>query len=275
MKQHYPQMTFEFDESRKAVWLRMKSEPVPCFTPVLLNSLKDFFNDVRSMHKRSRNLEYRYVIGASGVPGVYNLGGDLQLFMQAIMNRERDILIDYAVNCIDTLYEMISHLQCDGLTTISLVCGDALGGGFEAALAANVLIAEKGSRMGLPEVLFNLFPGMGAYSLLSRRIGCKAAEKMILSGRIYLAEELFEMGIVDILAEKAQGNQAVSDYIAEAERSPNSRLAMQKVVDYCHPLFYRELLDIVSIWVDAALKLTDKDLKTMSYLVKKQRAKFS
>ena len=37
----------------------------------------------------------------------------------------------------------------------------------------DVIIAERGSRMGLPEVLFNLFPGMGAYSLLCRRLdGC-------------------------------------------------------------------------------------------------------
>lgn len=274
MKRQYPQMTFEFDKPHKAIWLRMQPRPIPCFTPVLLDSLKDFFSDVRLMYNASDEMEYCYVIGASGMSGVYNLGGDLQLVMQAVANRSRDILMDYAVSCIDVLYEMVSHLQCDGLTTVSLVCGDALGGGFEAALAANVLIAEKGSRMGLPEVIFNLFPGMGAYSLLSRRIGGRAAEKMILSGRIYPAEELFEMGIVDILAEKGQGKQAVLDYISEAEKSSNSRRAMQKVVDYCHPLPYRELLDIASIWADAALELSGKDIQMMACLVKKQQAKF-
>lgn len=274
MKPYYPQMDFEFDSCNKAIWLYMKSEPVPCFTPVLLDSLKDFFRDVRTMYEQSDKSAFRYVIGASGISGVYNLGGDLSLFMEAIIQRNRETLMNYAVNCIDALYEMISHLHCDSLTTISLVCGDALGGGFEAALAANVLVAERGSKMGLPEVVFNLFPGMGAYSLLSRKIGRKEAEKMIFGGRIYPSEALFEMGIVDILAEKGQGKQAVYDYIAEAEKSYNTRQAIQKVSDYCNPIPYQELLDIVSIWVDAALRLTQKDVHMMSYLIKKQQAKF-
>ena len=46
------------------------------------------------------------------------------------------------------------------LITIALVQGDALGGGFECALSFDVLIAERSAKMGLPEVLFNLFPGM-------------------------------------------------------------------------------------------------------------------
>jgi len=47
------------------------------------------------------------------------------------------------------------------LTTISLAQGDALGGGFEAALSCSVIIAERRARFGFPEVMFNLFPGMG------------------------------------------------------------------------------------------------------------------
>ena len=56
-------------------------------------------------------------------------------------------------------------------TTISLVQGDALGGGFEAALCGDIIIAEKQARFGFPEVLFNLFPGMGAYN------SCSAADR--------------------------------------------------------------------------------------------------
>ena len=95
------------------------------------------------------------------------------------------------------------------MTTISLIQGEALGGGFESALSSNVIIAERRARMGFPEILFNLFPGMGAYSLLSRRLGMKRAEDMIFSGRIYTAEELHEMGVVDLLVEDGTGETAV------------------------------------------------------------------
>ena len=48
------------------------------------------------------------------------------------------------------------------MVTIALVQGDALGGGFECALAHDLIIAERSAKLGLPEVLVNLFPGIGA-----------------------------------------------------------------------------------------------------------------
>ena len=70
-------------------------------------------------------------------------------------------------------------------------------------------------KFGLPEILFNLFPGMGAFSFLSRKIGLTRAQKMILGGRIYSATELHEMGLIDVLADDGRGEDAVRAYIAE------------------------------------------------------------
>jgi hypothetical protein len=52
-----------------------------------------------------------------------------------------------------------------------------------------------------PENLFGLFPGMGAYSLLARRLGAAMAEEMILSARTYTADEMKDAGLVHIVAE--------------------------------------------------------------------------
>jgi DSF synthase len=56
------------------------------------------------------------------------------------------------------MYRRITNFRSPTMTTISLVQGDALGGGFEAALTSDVIIAEESAQMGLPEILFNLFP---------------------------------------------------------------------------------------------------------------------
>jgi DSF synthase len=133
-----------------------------------------------------------------------------------------------------------------------------------------VVIAEKGVKMGLPEVLFNLFPGMGAYSLLSRKVGTSLAEKIILSGKLYTSEELFEMGIIDILAEKGEGEMAVYKYIRAASRYSNSYGAIRKVRDICNKISYDELIEVAKIWVDAAFQLTSKDLRMMQRLVRRQ-----
>jgi DSF synthase len=261
-----------YDEKNKAGWLFMKGEPRPSFTPVLLKNISNYFDIIKTEMDNSNGEKYDYLISGSDVEGVFNLGGDLNLFLQYIKSRNRTGLVEYAKNSIDLVYRNFIHLDT-ALTTITLVQGDALGGGFESAISANVVIAERGVKMGLPETLFNLFPGMGAYSLLSRKIGGSAAEKMILSGQLFLAEELFDVGIVDILAEKGEGEIAVYNYIKSANRSPNTYNMMRKVKDICNQINYQELEDIAMIWVDAALKLKDKDLRMISRLVRRQNAK--
>jgi DSF synthase len=268
----YSQLRTFYDEKYKIGWFLMKGMPRPCFTKTLLGDIKTYFEFIKEDIAHHGNNKYDYIVLGSEVDGVFNLGGDLDLFSKMIQQGNRAGLLDYAVNCIDVLYDNMVHLDSE-VTTISLVKGDALGGGFEAALSSNLIIAERGTKLGLPEVLFNLFPGMGAYSLLSRKVGATVAEKMILSGKLYTAEELFEMGVVDMLAEKDEAELVLYKYIKNVNRTPNSYKAMAKVKDLCHQVNYQELLDITNIWVDAALQLTAKDLKMMGRLVKRQNDK--
>jgi len=268
----YSQLKTHYDAKNKIGWFLMNGRPRQCFTPTLLADIASYFETVKEEMTESNNEKYDYLVLSSDVDGVFNLGGDLGLFSSKIQQRNRDDLLAYAVSCIDVLYSNMIHLDTE-LTTIALVKGDALGGGFEAALSSNLIIAERGVKMGLPEVLFNLFPGMGAFSLLSRKIGTVAAERMILSGKLYDAEELFDMGVIDILAEKGEAELALAKHIKTANRMSNSCKAMQKVKDRCSTISYQELIDITEIWVDAALNLSDKDLRMMSRLVKRQTAK--
>src|SRR5258708_29412335 len=144
---------------------------------------------------------------------------------------------------------------------ISLVQGDALGGGFECALADDLIIAEKCAKFGLPECLFSLFPGMGALSFLTRKIGASMAEKMVFSGKIYTAAELHEMGVVDVLAEDGMGEQAVYDFVEKNERSFAARRAVYATRQIINPITRAELDRIVEMWVDAALSLGSTELR--------------
>ena len=264
----YSQLSIIHDENYQIDWCYMQGDPRPCFTPKMLEELQHYANHLSVQADR----EVRYRIQASKVPGIFNYGGDLHLFRSLIANRDKTGLLSYARGCINSLYGVITHYNRD-ITSIALVQGDALGGGMECAMAFDVIIAEKQARMGLPEVLFNLFPGMGAYSFLSRKIGPAKAEKFILSGVIYTAEELYDMGIVDVLAEEGQGERAVYDYIRRENKFRNSYRAMKEVRKTVHPVSYEELLSITEIWVDAALKLEDRDLRMMERLVSRQSQK--
>lgn len=269
----YTQLITYFDEHNQVAWGYMNAEPRPCFTGVLLREIVDWFGDIAKRLDDPECADVKYVVVASAHQGVYNLGGDLNLFRQLIGERDRESLYKYAQACIRPLFLNALHLNRPSLKTITLVQGDALGGGFECALSGNVLIAERGSKMGFPEILFNLFPGMGAMTLLGRRIGYGKAEKVILSGKLYTAEEMYELGAVDILAEPGGGEQAVYEFIRKEARQRNGALALRAARELSQPIAHDELMRIAEIWVDAALRLEAKDLRMMERLVARQTGK--
>jgi DSF synthase len=111
---------------------------------------------------------------------------------------------------------------------------------------------------------------MGAYSLLTRRLGAKKAEEIILGGKIYEARELYQMGIVDILVPKGEGENAVYKFIRQNSKRLNGMRAMYQCRHHTHPISYEELMNITEVWVDSALRLQDRDLKMMGRLVRAQ-----
>jgi DSF synthase len=98
---------------------------------------------------------------------------------------------------------------------------------------------------------------------------------MILSGKLYSADEMYAMGLVDILVEDGEGERAVYQYIKRENRVKNGFQAFRKAKRCCDPVTYDELEKITNIWADAAMNLSDKDLRMMERLVKRQSAKVS
>lgn len=272
-QRQYRQIEVRFDPEHAAAWTYMKPFGAPCFNLNMLEELRAHDSAIeasggRLLHQGELR-QIHYYVGASRIEGIFSLGGNLTNLVQLIRSGDRYTLARYAKLCVDNMYPRLCNYNSP-ITTISLVQGEALGGGFETALASNVIIAERRSQMGLPEILFNLFPGNGAYSLLARRVGTKRAEEMIFSGRVYTAAQLHEMGVVDVLAEDGAGESAVRDYIRSNERRRNGMQAVFECRRQLNPITYDELLNIANIWVDAALRVEEKDLKLMGRLGRSQ-----
>lgn len=247
-------------------WCRMNPAERPSYTPGLLRGIAQMQDSLRALYADYPTRPFDYWVLCSRFSGVFNLGGDLALFSRLIRDGDREGLLAYATLCIDVVHA--NYVNHDlPITTIGLVQGDALGGGFEAALSCDVIVAEKGVKFGFPEVLFNLFPGMGAYSLLSRKLGGARAHRMIVDGRVYDAQELHEMGLVDEIAEPGAGEEAVRAFARRDRRRRNATVAMHAALRKTAPLPYSELLDIVTLWVDSAMQLSPTDLRKMERLV--------
>lgn len=269
----YNHLTTYYDEHNQIAWGYMHAEPRPCFTSTLMLELISWWRGIASRIDNPETADTRYVVLASAHPTVYNLGGDLSLLLKLITTNDYDTLLRYAHISIEAVYLNAMHLSRPQVKTVSLVQGDALGGGFECALSGNVMIAERGCKMGFPEIMFNLFPGSGAMTLLGRKIGYHEAERMLLKGRLYSSDELYEMGVVDILVEKGDGELAVYDFVRKESKQRNGAFAIRAAREISQPIVYDELVRIAELWVDAALRLDARDLRVMERLVARQNIK--
>ena len=274
----YKQFSNHFEPEDGVLRVAMQGQPMPCFSLALLEEVRNIQCHIEAsggmIAWQGELHRLNFIVLESKVPGVFNLGGDIALFRRLIEARDRFGLSRYARLCIDVCHHNIVHynLPCQ---TISLVTGKALGGGMESALSSHVVIAEKSAEFGLPEVLFNLFPGMGAWNLISRRVGSRLAEEIITSGRSYTGEELHRLGLVDVLADDGQGEQALRDYLRGARRKQKTLNALARVREAMSPISHDDLAKIIDIWVDAAFGLDARDLKMMERLVKAQSRAFS
>ena len=262
------QLEVTWDEAAGALWTFMRPRGRPSYNLDFLDDFHAWQRGILATFENRPN-DLRFLLLGSRTPGVFSLGGDLNLFAEKIRARDREALVAYGESCVRILHR---NINCLGLpmVTIGLAQGDALGGGFESLLSFNVIIAERDAKFGFPENIFGLFPGMGAYSLVTRRLGAALAEEMMLSGRIYTAGEMKDAGLVHIVADPGQGIDEAREFMQRSKRRHNGSRSVYQIGREVNPISLEELDRIVQVWADACLQLRDRDLKVMERLVAAQ-----
>ena len=260
----YKYVRLEWRAEYSMLTLRVKVKPIQCFSLAALGELQQIFNDISA----NPGL-VRHFVMASDVHGVFNFGGDLSLFVLLVRARDLDSLRLYARRCIDLVWwwENAAHL---GVHTTALVQGDTLGGGLESALLHHTVIFERSAQAGFPEVLFNLFPGMGGWNLTIRKAGFAVANDMVLSGQIYTAEQLQRRGLVDHIADDGAGEQMLEHVIRTMEPRFRGTMAALQARRIAAPITHESLLTIVDHWAVTAMGLTTRDMRLMERLARAQ-----
>ncbi|MCF4098049.1 crotonase/enoyl-CoA hydratase family protein [Maritalea mediterranea] len=267
------QLDNAFDISHSTLWSFMNFEGRAAYNPALLDDFHGWHRNIRAL-KEEMGEHFKFVVLGSRHPDFFCLGGDLNYFSQCIDNQDRDGLYEYGRSCIEILHNNWRSIDSEVLT-VGLVQGDALGGGFESLLSFDYICAEEGTKFGFPEQMFGLFPGMGALTFLGRSLGFAKAEQLVRTGRTLTAEELYEMGVVHILAEKGQGLRAVQRFIAKNEHKHAALCTYRKAAKRANPIPFEELDDVVSLWADAGMRISARELKVMHRLVAAQSKKTS
>lgn len=273
----YSHIDLQFDKSTaNTLWVTMKkniAQPAHYFSLPLLHELRDVGRRLQAgasrWHHDGLVEPVNYAVMRSGHPDYFSLGGDLRLFRACIKNRDKASLLGYARLCIDMMVERHACSNA-GMSTISLVQGRALGGGFEAALAADYLVAEEQSTFGFPEIMFGLFPCTGAMSLLTRRVPVHQAQRLMTSGKVYSAYELHAMGLVDEVCSKGEGVTAVERHIGRHAHRRAAHLSVRRALERSSPFDLVELRQVVEDWVELALGLGPDALRVIDMLISMQ-----
>ncbi|MFE9373626.1 enoyl-CoA hydratase/isomerase family protein [Streptomyces sp. NPDC006711] len=129
------------------------------------------------------------------------------------------------------------------MPTVAAVHGFALGGGFELALACDVIVGDASTVVGLPEVSVGVIPGGGGTQLLPRRVGAARAAELVFTARRVEAVEARELGLVDVLAEDARA-EAMALGGRMAANSPVGLRAAKRALRLGHGLDLRAGLEV-------------------------------
>jgi len=278
--QHAPRddssLATRLDNSLDTLWVSLQAVPGrPLnFSPELLAGFERLLDRIEAndwhWQENSREGRLRYLVLSSSHPRHFALGGDLAYFQSCIENGNAGALRAYSMRCLELVRRIFSASH--EVTTVTLVQGRALGGGFETALSATHLIAERGAEFGFPEIAFGTFPCTGGMTLLSNRIGLRRAAAFMRNARIHSAAELHAQGVVDELCEPGEGPAAVQRFIAEHRRRYKARMALQRAEARMGGFDLVEMRTVVEDWVATAMALSAEERRVLDTLVRMQAA---
>lgn len=124
------------------------------------------------------------------------------------------------------IYELIE--ECDKVV-VAAVNGYALGGGFEIALASDLIVARNDAKLGLPEIRLGLVPGGGGTQRLMRKLPQNRALELLLTGNARAAMQWHEWGVVNVLSQDDAVAAALDWCQRFADSSPEALACVKRL----------------------------------------------
>lgn len=144
------------------------------------------------LDEAERSTELRVLVIRSALERVFIAGGDI-----AVM---RDLTLADGTRFVYAGQRLMRRLEESPMVVIAAVGGFALGGGFELALACDLIVASEQAVFGLPETTLGLLPGWGGTQRIVRAVSPQRARELVYTGRQLDAREAYEFGFVNRIA---------------------------------------------------------------------------
>jgi len=248
-----PEVEIAYEPDIKTLWVTIRPELKPVFTLQLLDSLVKIQSAIVALWGAPDQYHRAPVrfLAFRGAGPFFTLGGDLDFYLDCLAKNDRASLAEYARLSAEGAIWNSGGLN--GLVvTLSTIHAKAIGGGIDAPRSCNVMIAEEQASFVYPEIKFNHFP-ITAVAILSRRMGQRAAEQMLLSGEEMSAQEFM-----------AAGDCADSLPIHAA------KTALFSAFNRRHGDLREELGHLGQIWTDCMLRLSPSAISKLQRIAQTQ-----
>ena len=199
-------------------------------------------------------------------------GADLRELYQRSQAMDKAEAAKGVRDFLERIHRVLNLIDATPLTTIAAVHGVTFGGGFELALACDLIIADKMARFGFPELRLGLIPGFGGIPRLKRDLGNAVVRDLLLTGRSFNASKGQQIGLVSQVVGEGEALRAARATAAQLKKFDRATAAAAK--KFIKPIPQEELRREIDLFcelfarpaVDAGLRKFVESTDPQPYL---------
>jgi enoyl-CoA hydratase len=209
-------------------------------------SLGEFETFVAALDKL-KEAAHALIIYSELKPG-FCAGADLRELYQRSRTMEKSEAVRGVREFLERIHRVLSVIDAAPLTTIAAVHGVTFGGGFELALACDLIIADKTARFCFPELRLGLIPGFGGIPRLKRDLGNAVVRDLLLTGRSFNATKVQQIGLASQVV--AEGEALRAARATAAQIGKFDRQAAIAAKKFIKPIPHDELRREIDIFCE-------------------------
>ncbi|MFZ0816007.1 MAG: enoyl-CoA hydratase/isomerase family protein [Candidatus Sulfotelmatobacter sp.] len=225
-------LSWSFNEG--VIELALHREPCNELGSAALVELEKFVAALEGMQAEAHVL----IIYSEMKPG-FCAGADLRELYQRSRAMEKTEAAAGVRDFLERIHRVLNMIDASPLTTIAAVHGVTFGGGFELALACDLIIADKMARFCFPELRLGLIPGFGGIPRLKRDLGNAVVRDLLLTGRSFNATKAQQIGLVCQVVGEGEALRSARATAIQLKKFDHATAAAAK--KFIKPVPYEEL----------------------------------
>jgi enoyl-CoA hydratase/carnithine racemase len=226
-----------------AIELVLHRDPCNEIGSLTLSELEQFTASLPELASEAQALIIHSTIKAG-----FSAGADLRELFQRGQEMERTAALRGVRDFLERIHAVMNTLDAVPITTIAAVHGVTFGGGFELALACDIIIADRMARFCFPELRLGLIPGFGGIPRLKRDLGNAVVRDLLFTGRSFNVMKAQQIGLVSQIAAEGEALRVARATASQVTKFDRRTAAAAKA--FVKPIPYEELKREIDIFCD-------------------------